>query len=239
MTARQHRDRLGLDAVQLAALRDRLEAGGRPRVQLSGSQFPEGSAGTIVRIGDPAVDGTDFVTVRVKLAGVTDELAFAPAELSPVRRAGGEPPASRPAARRARRPSAGTTSPKPAATAAVPGATPPRSKPDAAAQPEPASPGPASGRRRGSATTPVTITITSTGSLWAVTARRGARTVAKSAPATPGVVTAIAALLDQPGISEAVAAVNDTARDQAQARADNLRAELADVEAILAGHRSP
>ena len=55
----------------------------------------------------------------------------------------------------------------------------------------------------------------------------------------PGVVTAIADLLGQPGLSEAVAEINEAARLQAEQRAEQLRAELSDLEAVLAAHRTP
>jgi hypothetical protein len=63
--------------------------------------------------------------------------------------------------------------------------------------------------------------------------------VVKKAPVSPGVVAALAALLNQPGVEDAVAAVNDTARGEAEARAERLRAELAEVEAVLSSHRRP
>src|ERR1700712_82124 len=72
----------GLPEEDVARLRSQLDEGRRPRVALSGPQFEAGASGSVVRIGDPAVDGADFLTVRVKVNGVTDELAFAPAELS-------------------------------------------------------------------------------------------------------------------------------------------------------------
>jgi hypothetical protein len=46
-------------------------------------------------------------------------------------------------------------------------------------------------------------------------------------------------LLDQPSITEAVAEVNDTARAEAEDRAAKLRAELTELEAVLATHRAP
>ena len=52
-------------------------------------------------------------------------------------------------------------------------------------------------------------------------------------------MTAIAELLGQPGVSEAVAEINEAARLQAQQRAEQLRAELHDLEAVLATHRAP
>jgi hypothetical protein len=63
--------------------------------------------------------------------------------------------------------------------------------------------------------------------------------VVKKTPVSPGIVAAVAALLNQPGLEDAVAAVNDTAREEAEARAEKLRAELAEVEAVLISHRRP
>jgi hypothetical protein len=85
----------------------------------------------------------------------------------------------------------------------------------------------------------VTITITSAGTAWTVTAHRGQRVVLKNAEVTPGAVAAIVAVLGQPLVEDAVAAVNDTARIEAESRAEQLRAELATVEAILHSHRRP
>ena len=61
----------------------------------------------------------------------------------------------------------------------------------------------------------------------------------KNAVVPPGVVAAVAALLAQPLVEDAVAAVNDTARSEAEARAEQLRSELAAVEAVLHSHRRP
>jgi hypothetical protein len=85
----------------------------------------------------------------------------------------------------------------------------------------------------------VSVTISSTGASWSVSASRGARSIAKGVPVAPGVVTAVAELLDQPALSEAVAEINETARRQAEQRAEQLRAELSDLEAMLATHRAP
>lgn len=63
--------------------------------------------------------------------------------------------------------------------------------------------------------------------------------VLKKAPVSPGVVAAVAALLNQPDVEQAVAVVNDTAREEAEARAEKLRAELAEVEAVLISHHRP
>jgi hypothetical protein len=108
------RREVGLAAEQIAKLRSDVTAGRRPRVQVSGPQFPAGTTGTVVGVGDAAVDGEDFVSVRVKVGGVTDELGFAPKELSMAGR--GRPKASpieaepaRPARTRRPRKAAATT----------------------------------------------------------------------------------------------------------------------------------
>jgi hypothetical protein len=53
------------------------------------------------------------------------------------------------------------------------------------------------------------------------------------------VITAIAELLAVQAISAAVAEVNETALAEAEERAARLRAELAELDAVLAAHRSP
>jgi hypothetical protein len=227
----------GLDPDQIQQLRSDVEAGRRKRVVVSGAQFPEGMTGTVVRVGEPATDGDDFVSVRVKVGGVTDELGFAPSELSLVGRGRASGPVAvqpRPASPTPSRPTpaprkAKVTTPKPAPEV-----------PPAALNPAPA-PANRSRRpaRRAPSAAPVTIAITSSGTSWTVSAHRGQRSVLKNAAVPPGVITAVAALLAQPLVEEAVAAVNDTALVEAEARADELRAELAKVEAILHSHRRP
>jgi hypothetical protein len=207
----------GLDAGQLEVLRAQLTEGRRPRVKLSGPQFAPGSGGTVTHIGDLATDGSDFIRVKVKVNGAMDELAFAPTELTSSVRgaataAAAEPPQQKPARE------------KPA----------PRSAKDKAAPPARTT-----GRRRSGPPPTVTITISSSGAAWSVSGARGGRAVVKPTSLAPGVVTAIAKLLTQPGISEAVAEVNDTARAEAEDRAAKLRAELNDLEAVLATHRAP
>lgn len=85
----------------------------------------------------------------------------------------------------------------------------------------------------------VTITITSSGMDWTVTTLRGGKSVLKAAPLAPGVVAAAVDLLGEQSISAAVDEVNGAALSLAQQRAEELRAELAAVESLLAAHRTP
>jgi hypothetical protein len=248
MAARRARN-VGLTDQDVQQLRGQLTGGKRPRVQLSGSQFAAAPSGTVIRIGDPAVDGSDYLTVRVKVNGVLDELAFAPAELQLGRRRAAaqaaEPVAATRPARRRATPGTRATTPTASAAPVVPVATPmaattPVSEPAAIEQP--ANPGLAgrNARRRKPTSTPtVSFTVASTGDSWTVSANRGAKGIVKHVPVQPGVVTALAELLAQPALLDAVAEINQTALSQAQARADELRAELHRLEAVLATHRSP
>ncbi len=250
-----------LNPDEIDSLRQQLADGKRPRVALSGPQFPDGSSGTVSRIGDPEVEGADFITVRVKVNGVTDELAFAPSELSVRRAARANARVAKPA-RRVAKPSRLAVAPErttparvaapvapptakpitsPAAKPAAPPATKPAAKPVAKALPKPAGrPAAGAGRRRKPASPPkVSFTVTSSGASWTLSATRGAKGIVKGSPVSPGAVTALADLLDQPNLVEAVAEINETAWAEAQTRADQLRAELDQLEAVLATHRSP
>ena len=223
---------VGLDEEQVDALRSAVLASRRPRVGVPAGQFPAGTTGTVVRVGDPNTDGADFITVRVKVGRVTDELGFSPKELSK----GGRRGAVTASAPTVARPQTPPRTPRVRSTA-KPVAEPSPAPSVARASKRPtAAGGPA---RRTSPGPAVTVTIASAGASWSVTASRGNRTVVKKASLAPGVVAAIAALLGQPAVDEAIAAVNDSARHEAEDRAEKLRAELAEVEAILTSHRRP
>ena len=103
----------GLDAAQLAELGENLKSGGRPRVRLSGPQFPPDTVGTVLRIGDPAVDGEDYMTVRARVGGVVDELAFSPTELTRVSKAATKATEKEAPAPRPRRPAKAKAIPAP------------------------------------------------------------------------------------------------------------------------------
>lgn len=273
---------VGLSEVQLDRLRDQLAAGGKPRVRVSGAQFADQPAGTVLAVGRPEIDGDDFVTVRVKAGGVTDELRFSPRELAPVGRVPAASASDRPGrgGRRSHGPQTGQSQGQQEsaaiqiATAAQAQAVARKAAPtkktarvqpakaaenpmrrDAAATKK-ASPAsgaagtslPAAGtktaatvpsRRRGPSLPTVSVTLASAGATWSVSAQRGSRTVVKNTPIPPGVVSAVAELLGLPAVADAVAAVNDAALREAEARAAALRAELAALEAELNSHRRP
>jgi len=245
------RSTAGLTEQDLDELRRLLADGKRPRVQLSGPHFPVGAAGTVVRVGSPDTDGADFVRVRVKVNGMTDELAFAPGELS-LRRPGSRASKATGSATKAGRSTARTARPATkAARPAAPAAPRPAERPaPAAIRDEPAKarnepakaggePAKATGRRRKAAPVKVSFTISSSGASWLLSATRGNKSLVRTASLPPGVVTAVSELLDQPALSESVSEINDAALSEARARAEQLRAELDRLEAVLATHRRP
>ncbi|MDT4929299.1 MAG: hypothetical protein QOF92_2166 [Pseudonocardiales bacterium] len=230
----------GLSDEQIVQLRDDVAAGRSPRVQVAGSQFGNTAAATVRRVGDPSVDGEDFVTVRVKLNGVTDDLRFAPRELSRGKRGQAKSPAKTLAPRAAKDPAPSPRKRQPRRPASrqqdaeVPAPTARRAQVPEISAKQPRKPA-----RRAPTSAPVSIVVSSVDASWTVSAQRGSRSVLKNAAVNPGVVSAIAALLDQPALEDAVAAVNDTARAEAETRAEQLRAELAQIQAVLDSHRRP
>ena len=229
----------GLSDEQIIQLREEIGAGKAPRVQISASQFGETASGTVRVVGDPAIDGEDYLTVRVKVNGVTDDLRFSPRELS---RGRAKAPATAAAPKRARRAPRAEPADAPAPATSTTPAAPPTPAPASPAPPvQTPPPAPRSRRsaRRPSSAAAVTISVTSSGASWTVSVQRGSRVIVKNVPVNPGAVSAIAAVLELPALDEAVAAVNDTARVEAETRADQLRAELAQIEAVLDSHRRP
>lgn len=248
------RARTGLTDEQVVALREALADNRRPRVALQANQFGADARGQIVAVGDPAVDGAEFLSVRVKLGGVSDTLTFSPDELTLPTRAGRSAPAGGSTTTGRSTTSRSNTAGRPAAAAAT--------KSDPSAQPLPpllpsAPPLPPHGsdavlpvtnavaarpRRAGSkrrAPAPVSITVSSSGEAWKVSANRSGRVLVKGSPVAAGVITAVVDLLADAGLQEAVAEINEVALSEAQERADALRKELAAVESLLQAHRRP
>ena len=233
----------GLTDEQIAQLRDEVTAGRSPRVRISGSQF---ETGAVRAVGDPAADGSDYVTVRVKVDGVTDDLRFSPRELSRGKSAPAKRPARKAPAKSATPdPAPGTRPATPRRRAAASSPALPSAAPAAAARastarrPVAATTAPKRGGRKATSGASVTITLKSAGTSWTVSAQRGAKSVVKNVAVNPGVVSAVAGLLQVSSLEDAVAAVNDTARVEAEVRAEELRAELARIQAVLDSHRLP
>jgi len=131
----------------------------------------------------------------------------------------GKPPAGRPAAN-------GAAGPSPAAppVAEQPAAEPVAAKP-ARRQGKPARPktGPA-----------LTVTLTYADGDWMVGATQGSKALAKPYVIRPAEALKMVSMLDVPGVQEAVEQIVSAERSEAQAQAERLRAELAEIEARLA-----
>jgi hypothetical protein len=134
--------------------------------------------------------------------------------------------------------------PGPAARTAPPDAAPPaplanRAEPAAVGEPvEPAEqpPAPRKAGRPAKLKPPATLTVTLayTEGEWTVAATQGAKALAKPYVIKPAEALKMVALLDVPGVQEAVEHIVAAERAVAQEHAERLRSQLAEVEAKLA-----
>ncbi len=253
----------GPPPIDVEAIRSKLAEGKIVRVGITRSaQFPEGGTGRVRSVGDPEVDGDEYVRVELSLNGTRDILPFTPADLTPAVR--GRPPAQfpvtsvrptpgRPAPDTAPRPTGvdrddrpgsgveRPPSPQPAVSGSAPRpaaaveshhapAAPVQEKSSGQTTPKPK---PAKAARR---TPPVSITVATTASepvQWRIEARLGTSIAVRSAVVSPARVWEFVRLLDNEALSQAVGSILDEQRSAAQARADALAAELAQVRAEL------
>jgi hypothetical protein len=211
---------------QIDELRKTVAAGKRRRVVLlaDSAGLRAGKAGDVTRVGQPEVDGEDFIGVRIG----GDELFFSPSELgtgggrrSAKATSAAPPPAPASPPARARAPRA--AGPRPAKASAVKASPVPASNP-ATAKPT-----------RGKGKTPaVAVTIRSTDSGWTVEAQRGGRVALKATAVRAGAVQALADQLGEPALVALVREVIDVRRAVVASQADELRHALAQAEAALA-----
>jgi hypothetical protein len=102
--------------------------------------------------------------------------------------------------------------------------------------PAAAKPAKAPARKAGRAKAPATLTVTLTYSdgEWMVGAQQGSKALAKPYVIRAAEALKMVGMLDVPGVHEAVEEIVSSARAEAEAAADKLRAELAEIEARLA-----
>jgi len=232
MTTRRSAATGGLSTADIDRIRSGVAAGRKPKVVFTEAAGQvAGQVGQVVELTDP--DKSDeWLVVRFG----RDELPFSPADLS-------VPPRGRPARRPAKpEPAAGAagepepaadgsgTTREPAERAAVPA---PRSAPPDGRRPAKRAAKPVrSGRSRPPAS--MTVTLAYQAGEWTVAAHQGSRTLAKPYVVRPADALKMVALLDVPGVHDAVEQIVTTELTEAQRRADTLRGELAEVEARLA-----
>ncbi|MEU8816920.1 hypothetical protein [Actinoplanes sp. NPDC048796] len=219
----------GLSGEELQAFRDQLAAGRKPRVQFTEAAGQiAGQIGQVVGLGDPA-ESDEFVVVRFG----KDELPFSPADLRVAPRGAAakkaapapEPEPAKPAGppfvldQPVKAPPAPRRAEEPPSAAAVPAPAPKK----AAARPAKAKPAPG-----------LTVTLAYAEGEWTVAANQGVKALAKPYVIRPAEALRMVSLVDVPGVQEAVEQILAAERAEAEAQAQRLRAELAEVEARLA-----
>ncbi|MFC5926238.1 hypothetical protein [Micromonospora vulcania] len=220
----------GLSTDEVQGLREALAAGRRPKVVFTASAGQiAGQVGQVVELTDPEVSD-EFVVVRFG----RDELPFSPADLAVAPKGVG---------RRVAEPKA-EPEPEPAAavepefvldTPRVP--TPRREEPKVEQQVEQVDKAPV--KRAVKAVKPkspagLTVTLAYADGEWTVAAQQGTKALAKPYVVKPAEALKMVALVDVPGVQEAVEQILGTERAEAEQQAEKLRAELAEIEARLA-----
>ena len=210
----------GLSPQDLDQLRETLGAGRRPKVVFTASAGQiAGTVGQVVQFTDPAASD-EWIVVKFG----RDELPFSPTDLAI--------PSKAPAQRKTTAAAASTRAapvrivekpPPPPVAAPKEPVIMPETKTEPAlrkvAKPKP----PAS----------LTVTLTYTDREWMVAATQGSKTLAKPYVIRPTDALRMVALLDVPGVHEAVEAIIAAERAEAEGRAQRLRDELAEIEARL------
>ncbi|MEN3612939.1 hypothetical protein AAH979_25740 [Plantactinospora sp. ZYX-F-223] len=224
----------GLSTEELQQIRDALAGGRKPKVMFTEAAGQiAGQLGQVVELTDPEVS-EEWVVVRFG----RDELPFSPTDLAvapkgATRRAAVKPepepePAAEPEFKIVREPV--SASREEAAVTAVD--TPPARPSDGEGEAKPA-------RRATKAVKPkgpagLTVTLTYAEGEWTLAATQGTKSLAKPYVIKPAEALKMVALIDVPGVHEAVEQIMAVERREAEQQAEKLRAELAEIEARLA-----
>jgi len=215
-----------LSTEELETIRGQLGAGRKPKVQFTEAAGQiAGQVGQVVELADPAASD-EFVVVRFG----RDELPFSPGDLRVAPRGAAArkvaaPPPSEPA-----RPEPEFVIDKP--IPAPPAPAPRKEVEEVAAAPAPRKAASRPAKPRPGAS--LTVTLAYAEGEWTLAAAQGAKALAKPYVIRPAEAMKMVQLVDVPGVQEAVEQILAAERAEAQAQADKLRAELAEVEARLA-----
>jgi hypothetical protein len=227
----------GLSAPDLAGIRATLASGRKPKVVFTEAAGQiAGQIGQVVELLDPSDD--EWIVVRFG----RDELPFSPTDLAIPPKA---PPARKPEPKAAPPPA-----PEPPADPpyeAVPyeppivSLPPQRQEPTVTTETIPTDDAPKPAKKAAAPRQPkvkplptLTVTIAYLEGEWTVGAQQGTRALARPYVIKAAEALKMVALLDVPGVHEAVEAIVEAEREQTQAHAARLRAELAEIEAKLA-----
>ncbi|TYC02907.1 hypothetical protein FXF53_08875 [Micromonospora sp. WP24] len=224
----------GLSEDDVRAFREALAAGRKPKVVFTAAAGQiAGQVGQVVELTDPA-ESDEFVVVRFG----RDELPFSPADVAVAPRGAG-----RKAAEAHPEPE---PEPEPVAAPAepefvldrVPAPRPaPReeSKVETVEAAKPARRAAKVAKPKGPAG--LTVTLAYADGEWTVAAQQGSKALAKPYVVKPAEALRMVALVDVPGVHEAVEQILAAERAEAEQQAEKLRAELAEIEARLADLR--
>ncbi|NLU78659.1 hypothetical protein HCA58_09780 [Micromonospora sp. HNM0581] len=230
----------GLSEDEVRGIREALAAGRKPKVVFTAAAGQiAGQLGQVVELTDPA-ESDEFVVVRFG----RDELPFSPTDVAVAPRGAGRRPVE----------------PKVESEPVVPAQVEPEFVLDRVPQPrreeqrqveqprqeesrvdetvEPkAEAKPA--RRVVKAAKPkgpagLTVTLAYAEGEWTVAAQQGSKVLAKPYVLKPAEALRMVALVDVPGVQEAVEQILSAERSEAEQQAEKLRAELAEIEARLA-----
>ncbi|BFU44618.1 hypothetical protein [Krasilnikovia sp. MM14-A1004] len=217
----------GLSEQDLVVIRDAVAAGRRPRVVFTEAAGQmAGQLGQVVRLTDPA-ESEDWLVVRFG----RDELPFSPGDLQVAPKGAGRrapavaapEPDPEPA-----RPEPEFVIDKPVRPSPAPAVAAPAAPVVPAARKGPGKPA----RPKGPAG--LTVTLAYADGEWTVAAQQGAKALARPYVVRPAEALRMVALVDVPGVREAVEQILAAERAQAEQQAQRLREQLAEVEARLA-----
>ncbi|MET7867130.1 hypothetical protein ACWEOS_15550 [Micromonospora taraxaci] len=217
----------GLSTDEVQSIREALAAGRKPRVVFTASAGQiAGQVGQVIELTDPEVSD-EFVVVRFG----RDELPFSPADLAVAPKGAGRRVVPEPKPE---------PEPEPAPVAApefvldtprVPAQRQEEPKVEQTEKPP--------ARRAVKAVKPkgpagLTVTLAYADGEWTVAAQQGSKALAKPYVVKPAEALRMVALVDVPGVQEAVEQILGSERAEAEQQAEKLRAELAEIEARLA-----
>jgi hypothetical protein len=238
----------GLTPSDLEQLRSALDGGRKPKVVFTAAAGQiAGQAGQVVELTDPS-RSDEWIVVRFG----RDELPFSPSDLAlPVRgavKAATAVPARAATGRRTAQASAPVPDPAPAPEFVLDRPPAPRegkSMTIPSPGPPPTTNGNANGNGNGNGAKPpkpkparapasLVVTLSYADREWTVAATQGSKSLAKPYVIRPAEALRLVALIDVPGVHEAVESIIAAERVEAEGRAVRLRNELAEIETRLA-----
>ncbi|MFI0794733.1 hypothetical protein ACH4OY_18905 [Micromonospora rubida] len=219
----------GLSTDEVQSIREALAAGRKPKVVFTSSAGQiAGQVGQVVELTDPAVSD-EFVVVRFG----RDELPFSPADVAVAPRGAGRKPVEvKSAEPEVEQPAVAS---EPEFVLDTPRVPVPRRE-EAKVEQQQVESKPV--RRPAKAVKPkgpagLTVTLAYADGEWTVAAQQGSKALAKPYVVKPAEALRMVALVDVPGVQEAVEQIVGAERAEAEQQAERLRAELAEIEARL------